>query len=129
MAAQTTHQHRNLIDDVLDLGLLAGGLGYFIFADRLGLALTATELAAIASSGAAMRILVRKILMRIWGKEIVALEATSAVAPTVDTLEPVEPEAEAEPAPSETPTAAPEAPAEESDDKPIVPPPPVVGGG
>lgn len=121
--ASDTHQHRNLIDDILDLGLILGGLLYFLFAHRVGLEFTDTELAAIASSGAAMRILVRKILMRLWGPKINALEAASPDAPA----EPAEPEA----TPSETPTAASEVPPPADDDagdSPIIPPPPNVGG-
>jgi hypothetical protein len=110
-----THKHRNIIDDILDLGLLVVGLLYFLFGHRIGLELTDKELAAIASSGATARILVRKILMRIWGEEVASLEAASSPLP--------------EPAPSETPT---EAPVSESEDEPtdeaLVPPPPNVGG-
>lgn len=113
--ASSTHKHRNIIDDILDLGLLIGGLLYFLFGHKIGLAFTDKELAAIASTGATARILVRKILMRIWRDSLDSLPGETA---------PVTP-------PSETPTAAPETaePEDEPDtpDEPVIPPPPTVG--
>ena len=68
-----THRHRNIIDDVLDFGLaVAGMVWYFFFPDT---EIDAKTMALIATAGATARASLRRILMKLWGHHVDAIEA------------------------------------------------------
>ena len=67
---ESTHKHRNLIDDLLDGALALVAIAYFFAADQFGVQLSDKTLALIAASGATFRGAVRKILMRLWSEKL-----------------------------------------------------------
>lgn len=70
-----THKHRNIIDDVLDFGLaVAGMVWYFFFPD---IEIDAKTTAMIATAGATARASLRRILMKLGGHHVEAIEARS----------------------------------------------------
>lgn len=95
--ADRTHKHRNIIDDVLDFGLaVAGAVWYFFFDD---VEIDAHTMAMVATAGATARASLRRILMKLWGHHVDAIEArggddvaSEADAPADDTADEVEPE-------------------------------------
>lgn len=61
-----THKHRNIIDDILDLGLtVASVVWYFV-----GVELDAETVAMIAGAGAGARATLRRILTKLWGDKL-----------------------------------------------------------
>lgn len=61
-----THKHRNIIDDILDLGLtVAAAIWYFA-----GVELDAETVAMIAGLGAGARATLRRILTKLWGDKL-----------------------------------------------------------
>ena len=86
--SETTFRHRNIIDDILDLGLTIAMIAWYF----TGLELDKETLAMIGAAGASARVTLRRILIKAWGPKL-GIEA-----------DPSEPE----PAPSETPTEAPD---------------------
>ena len=61
-----THRHRNIIDDILDLGLtVAAAVWYFT-----GVELDAETVAMIAGLGAGGRASLRRILTKLWGEKL-----------------------------------------------------------
>ena len=68
--SENTHKHRNFIDDLLDAALAIGGFLYVMFGAKLGIELTAEQVAMAATAGATVRVALRKILMRLWGEKL-----------------------------------------------------------
>lgn len=70
---ERTHKHQNIIDDVLDFGLaVAGTVWYFFFSD---VQIDAKTMAMVATTGAGARASLRRILMKLWGPQINAIES------------------------------------------------------
>ena len=67
---ETTHKHRNLIDDILDAALALSAIGYYVVAEVYNVHLDDKTLALIATAGATLRGAVRKILIRLWGAKL-----------------------------------------------------------
>ncbi len=67
---ESTHKHRNLIDDLLDAALAIVGFLYVMFAEQVGLKLTDVQVAMGATAGATVRVALRKVLMRLWGEKL-----------------------------------------------------------
>lgn len=63
---EKTHRHRNIIDDILDLGLTIGCVVWYFF----GFELDAEKLAMVGAAGASARAALRRILMRLWGEKL-----------------------------------------------------------
>lgn len=59
---EKTHKHRNIIDDILDLGLLVLMVIWYF----TGIELDEKDLAVAGGIGASARVSLRRILMRIW---------------------------------------------------------------
>lgn len=59
---EKTHKHRNIIDDLLDLGLLVLMVIWYF----TGIELDEKDLAVAGGIGASARVSLRRILMRIW---------------------------------------------------------------
>lgn len=74
---ERTHKHRNIIDDVFDLGLVIGGVVWYF----VGIELDAETLAMVATAGATGRAALRRILMKLWGPQIEAIESRRADPP------------------------------------------------
>lgn len=102
--SETTFKHRNIIDDILDLGLMALMVAWYF----TGVDLDKETLAMIGGIGASARAALRRILVKLWGPK---LGIDPAKLP-----DELKPESE-ESAPSETTTEAPEeeAPADEEE--------------
>ncbi len=64
---ESTHKHRNIIDDALDFLLAIIAFAYLMFHEQLGITLDEDQLVMAAAFGASGRISIRKILMRLWG--------------------------------------------------------------
>lgn len=60
---EATHKHRNVLDDILDLGLLVAMVAWYF----TGIDVDKETLAMIGGSGASARVLLRRILMHFWG--------------------------------------------------------------
>ena len=67
---QSTHKHRNIIDDLLDGALILVAMGYYFLSDVFGFHLSDKTLVLMAASGATFRGVVRRILMRLWGEKL-----------------------------------------------------------
>lgn len=65
MGKTRDHKHRDLIDDILDLGLLVGAATYYIVVDVTDFELGAKTVALLAGLGATARTLSRRILSRL----------------------------------------------------------------
>lgn len=61
---ETTHKYRNLIDDVMEASAIIGGMGYVVFRDQIGIDLSPEVMAELAVGVAALRGILRKILLR-----------------------------------------------------------------
>ncbi len=81
---EKTFKHRNIIDDILDLGLTTLMVVWYF----TGIQLDNETLAMVGAAGASARVTLRKILVKFWGPSL-----------GIDSDE-----TEPEPAPSETPT-------------------------
>ena len=63
---ERTHKHRNIIDDILDLGLTVGMIAWYF----VGIELDHETLAMIGAAGASARVTLRRILMGMWGEKL-----------------------------------------------------------
>jgi hypothetical protein len=63
--AETTHKYRNLIDDIMEGTAIVGGMAYVIFREKVGIDLSPDVMAELAVGVAALRGVVRKILLRV----------------------------------------------------------------
>ena len=63
---ENTFRHRNIIDDLLDLGLLIIMVIWYF----TGLEIDEKTLAVLGGAGASARVSLRRILMRIWGEDL-----------------------------------------------------------
>jgi len=61
-----THKHRNIIDDILDLGLTIASIAWYF----TGVELDAETVAMIAGAGAGARATLRRILTKMWGDKL-----------------------------------------------------------
>ncbi len=77
--SESTHKHRNVIDDILDLGLSAACVVYYLFHEQIGLSLTDEQMVTIGAAGAAGRASLRRIMMKLWGAKLDA-ESSSETA-------------------------------------------------
>lgn len=59
------YPHRELIDDLLDAGLIVGSVIYWIVVDITGYELAPKTIAMIAASGATFRTVLRRILAQL----------------------------------------------------------------
>lgn len=76
-----THKGRNIIDDILDGTLLVLSILYLALAPKFGIELDDQTMAAIATAGAALRVTVRKILMKLYGERLGVSEGAEDVPP------------------------------------------------
>ena len=113
---ESTHKHRNIIDDVFDLSLALAAIVYIIWGDAINLNLTGEQWAEIAVAGATARVVLRRILTRIFGLGSGKPDDTEGASDGDDTK------------PSETPTVEVDESDKPSFDPPSTPPPPPVGG-
>jgi len=116
-SAERTHKHRNIIDDLFDLGLIIGGMVFFF----MDIELDKDTIAELAVGGAALRATLRRILMKIWGPQIEAIEARSnGEAPEPETEPDPEPEGDGVPeaAPEDPTNPDPEPALDNDDDEP-----------
>lgn len=63
---QQTHKYRNVIDDILDLGLILLMAIWYI----TGIDLDEHTVAMVGGLGASARVALRRILMAIWGQKL-----------------------------------------------------------
>lgn len=61
-----THKHRNIIDDILDLGLTVASIVWYF----VGVELDTETVAMIAGAGASARATLRRILTKMWGDKL-----------------------------------------------------------
>lgn len=95
--SETTFKHRNIIDDILDLGMTIAMIAWYF----TGIDIDKETLAMVGAGGASARVTLRRILVKLWGPKL-GIEA--------------DPSDDEEPAPSDTPTEAPDD-SEESEDE------------
>jgi len=74
--AEPTFKNRNVIDDILDLGLLLIMVIWYF----TGIELDEATLAMIGGAGATARVSIRRILLKLWGDEL-GIEADPAPEP------------------------------------------------
>ncbi len=134
--AESTHKHRNVIDDILDLGLSAACVVYYLFHEQIGLTLTDEQMVTIGAAGAAGRASLRRIMMKLWSAKLGAESNSESDDADADDAEA---EGDDDQANKET-VSAPVSDGEGSDEKetpassdetqeaPKVEPPPKVGG-
>jgi len=89
-AKEKTHKHRNVIDDILDLGLLVLMVAWYF----TGVDVDKETLAMIGGSGASARVLLRRILMNLWGAKLGIKDPSEGDTPTLPPDEPDSPEEE-----------------------------------
>jgi len=64
--SEMTYRHRNIIDDLLDLGLLVLMVAWYFS----GIEISEKTLAMLGGVGASARVSLRRILVRIWGEDL-----------------------------------------------------------
>jgi hypothetical protein len=62
----STHKHRNIIDDILDLGLTVASIIWYF----TGIELDAETVGMVAAAGASARATLRRVLTRLWGEKL-----------------------------------------------------------
>lgn len=81
---ETTHKHRNLIDDLLDGAFALVAILYYFLSDQFNISITTETLALIVAAGVTVRGALRKLLMRLWGDELgITAPAEDAQLPAV----------------------------------------------
>jgi len=63
---EQTHKHRNILDDILDLGLVSAMVAWYF----TGIELDKETLAMLGGAGASARVFLRRILMHFWGDSL-----------------------------------------------------------
>jgi len=128
MGKETTHKHRNIIDDILDLTLIIGSIAYIIWGDQISIELTGQQWAEIVALAATGRAILRRILTRLFRVEPYEPDSTGSASIDGDK-------------PSDTPTEDPaedegkslkgsdNASEEKTPQDPIIQPPPKTGNG
>jgi len=81
---ETTHKHRNIIDDILDLTLIICSIAYIIWGDKINIEFTGTEWAEIVALAAVGRATLRRVLTRLFRVEPYEPDSTGGASSNED---------------------------------------------